>query len=139
VKLFTKGQEVTSGEDGWRIPYTLGEYKYYFDDLESMKENVTELLIQLPTANIALVELGLRAISFGKVMKATNKILLEMKKAIDDMYRCTRENEAFLITLLNSAVDIDGRVTTERTVFAPLLPGETVPPGDKAKVRNFAE
>ena len=139
VKLFTKGQEVTSGEDGWRIPYTLGEYKYYFDDLESMKENVNDLLLQLPAANIGLVELGLRAISFGKVMKTTNKILLELRKAIDDMYRCTRENEEYLITLLNSAIDIDGRVTTERTVFAPLQRGETVPPGDKAKVRNFAE
>jgi hypothetical protein len=72
-------------------------------------------------------------------MKATNKILIEMRKAIDDMYRCTRENEAYLINLFNSAIDIDGRVTTERTVFAPLQSGETVPPGDKAKVRNFSE
>lgn len=55
------------------------------------------------------------------------------------MYRCARENEAYLVTLLNSAVDIDGRVTTERTVFAPLLPGETPPPGETAKVRNFSE
>ena len=139
VKLFTKGEDVASSSDGWRIPYTLSQYKYDFDALESMKEDVTELLMELPTANLSLVELGFRAISFGKVMKETNKILLELRKVINDMYRCARENEAYLITLLNSAVDIDGRVTTERTIFAPLLPGETPPPGETAKVRNFSE
>jgi hypothetical protein len=139
VKLFTKGEDVASSSDGWRIPYTLSQYKYDFDALESMKEDVTELLMELPTANLSLVELGFRAISFGKVMKETNKILLELRKVINDMYRCARENEAYLVTLLNSAVDIDGRVTTERTVFAPLLPGEIPPPGETAKVRNFSE
>ena len=139
VKLFTKGEEVASGSDGWRIPYTLGEYKYDFDEFESMKEDVADLLVQLPAANVGLVELGLRAISFGKVMKTANKMLLELRKVINDMYRCARENEAYLVTLLNSAVDIDGRVSTERTVFAPLFPGETPPPGETAKVRNFSE
>ena len=139
VKLFTKGKEVASGADGWRIPYTLGEYKYDFDEFESMKEDVADLLVQLPAANVGLVELGLGAISFGKVMKTANKMLLELRKVINDMYRCARENEAYLVTLLNSAVDIDGRVSTERTVFAPLFPGETPPPGETAKVRNFSE
>ena len=139
VKLFTKGEDVASGSDGWRIPYTLSDYKYDLDALQSMKENVTELLLQLPAANVALVELGFGAISFGKVMKVTNKILLELRKVIDDMYRCARENEAYLVTLLNSAIDIDGRVSTERTIFAPLLPGETPPSGETAKVRNFSE
>lgn len=139
VKLFTKGESVASGEDGWRIPYTIKEYKYDLDALESMKENVTDLLIRLPAANVGLVELGLGAISYGKVMKSANKILLEMKKVVDDMYGCARQNEAFLVTLLNSAIDIDGRTSTERTIFAPLLPGETPPSGETAKVRNFSE
>lgn len=139
VKLFTKGEEVSSGSDGWRIPYTLSQYRYDLEALESMKEDVAELLVQLPTANLSLVELGFGAISFGKVMKTANKMLLELRKVINDMYRCARDNEAFLVTLLNSAIDIDGRVSTERTIFAPLLPGEIPPAGETAKVRNFSE
>ena len=139
VKLFTKGEEVASGSDGWRIPYTLNEYKYDFDELESMREDVADLLVQLPAANVGLVELGLRAISFGKVMKTADKLIIELRKVINDMYRCARENEAYLVTLLNSAIDIDGRVSTERTIFAPLLPGEIPPSGETAKVRNFSE
>ena len=139
VKLFTKGETVASGEDGWRIPYTLEQYKYDFDALKSMKEDVTDLMLQLPSANVGLVELGLGAIAYGKIIKATNKMLPKLKKVIDEMYRCTRENEAYLVTLLNSAVDIDGRVSTERTIFAPLLPGENPPAGETAKVRNFSE
>jgi hypothetical protein len=139
VKLFTKGEEVASGSEGWRIPYTLNEYKYDFDALKSMKDTAADLLIQLPAANVGLVELGLGAISYGKIVKATNKMLPKLKKIIDDMYRCARENEAYLVTLLNSAIDIDGRVSTERTIFAPLFPGEIPPSGETAKVRNFSE
>ena len=139
VKLFTKGETVASGEDGWRIPYTLEQYKYDFDALKSMKEDVTDLMLQLPSANVSLVELGLGAIAYGKIIKATNKMLPKLKKVIDEMYRCTRENEAYLVTLLTSAVDVDGRVSTERTIFAPLLPGETPPAGETAMVRNFSE
>ena len=139
MKLFTKGEEVASGSDGWRIPYTLSDYKYDFDELESMREDVADLLVQLPAANVGLVELGLRAISFGKIMKTADKLIVELRKVINDMYRCARENEAFLVTLLNSAIDIDGRVSTERTIFAPLLPGEIPPSGETAKVRNFSE
>ena len=139
VKLFTKGETVASGEDGWRIPYTLEQYKYDFDALKSMKEDVTDLMLQLPSANVGLVELGLGAIAYGKIIKATNKMLPKLKKVIDEMYRCTRENEAYLVTLLTSAVDVDGRVSTERTIFAPLLPGEIPPAGQTAMVRNFSE
>jgi hypothetical protein len=139
VKLFTKGEEVASGSDGWRIPYTLSQYRYDCEAIQSMKEDVAELLMKLPTANLSLVELGFGAISFGKVMKTANKILLELRKVINDMYRCTQENEAYLVTLLNTAIDIDGRVSTERTIFAPLLPGEIPPSGETAKVRNFSE
>ena len=130
---------MASGEDGWRIPYTLEQYKYDFDALKSMKEDVTDLMLQLPSANVGLVELGLGAIAYGKIIKATNKMLPKLKKVIDEMYRCTRENEAYLVTLLNSAVDVDGRVSTERTIFAPLLPGENPPAGETAMVRNFSE
>ena len=62
-----------------------------------------------------------------------------MKEVVDDMYQCTMENEAFLKKLVNNAMDIDGRTSGEMTIFAPLLPGETPPAGDKSKVRNFAE
>ena len=86
-----------------------------------------------------LVELGLGAIAYGKIIKATNKMLPKLKKVINEMYRCTRENEVYLVTLLTSAVDVDGRVSTERTIFASLLPGETPPVGETAKVRNFSE
>ena len=139
VKLFTKGQSVTSGEEGWSIIRTLSSYNYDLDALKSMKEDVSELLVQLPAANLGLVELGFGAISFGKIMKSTNKLLLEMRKVIDDMYQCARKNEAYLKALLNSAIDIDGRHSTERTIFAPLQSGETPPPGETAKVRNFSE
>ena len=58
---------------------------------------------------------------------------------VDDMYQCIMYNQAFLLNLMDTAVDIDGRESTEMTIFAPLLPDEIVPAGEKSKVRNFAE
>ena len=48
-------------------------------------------------------------------------------------------NEVYLKKLISTPIDIDGRKTTEKTLFSPLLPGEKAPEGTKPKVRNFAE
>ena len=68
-----------------------------------------------------------------------NKLFKQLKAAVDEMYECTLENEAYLKKLISTPIDIDGRQTTERTLFSPLLSGEKVPEGPKSKVRNFAE
>ena len=49
------------------------------------------------------------------------------------------ENDAFLKAIVDNAIDIDGRKSTEMTIFSPLFPGEEAPAGTKSKVRNFAE
>jgi hypothetical protein len=81
----------------------------------------------------------LGAISYGKVLKQANKLLKQLREVVDDMYECTMANDAYLKRLISTPIDIDGRKTTERTMFSPLLPGEKAPEGPKPKVRNFAE
>lgn len=62
-----------------------------------------------------------------------------MDEIVDDMYRCVMENDAFLKAIVDIAIDIDGRKSTEMTIFSPLFPCEEAPAGTKSKVRNFAE
>ncbi|MGN0231186.1 MAG: hypothetical protein ACI4A8_03115 [Muribaculaceae bacterium] len=45
---------------------------------------------------------------------------------------------AFLDALISSAIDMDGRNSTEKTIFCPLFKNETAPAGNKMMVRNFS-
>ena len=139
VKIFSKMTTSTGEHVALRIPYTLNEYDYTVKSLKQMKETAASLTIEQVGAASGLLELGLGAVAYGKVLKECNTLLKQMKEVVDDMYQCTMENEAFLKKLINNAMDIDGRTSGEMTIFAPLLPGETPPAGDKSKVRNFAE
>ena len=139
VKLISNMTTSTGVHNDLRIPYTLGEYEYYVKAVAAMKESVTSLTIQQIGATAGLLELGLGAISYTKVLKECNDLLKMIGAVVDDMYQCIMYNQAFLLNLMDTAVDIDGRESTEMTIFAPLLPDEIVPAGEKSKVRNFAE
>ena len=139
VKLISNMTTSTGVHNDLRIPYTLGEYEYYVKAVAAMKESVTSLTIQQISATAGLLELGLGAISYTKVLKECNDLLKMIGAVVDDMYQCIMYNQAFLLNLMDTAVDIDGRESTEMTIFAPLLPDEIVPAGEKSKVRNFAE
>lgn len=133
VKLISE-----DGSDN-RIPYTHKDYMYIIDNLREMKETCVELTIMQVNAATSLVEMGFAAVAYGKHLKEANKLFKHLKVVIDDMYKYAIENEAVLHDVITHAIDIDGRTSTERTIFTPLIKGEKVPEGAKAKVRNFSE
>lgn len=140
AKQICKAVKLISKQGGdMRIPYTVSQYDYNVKSVVEMKKLVNELAIMQISAGAGLAELGLGAIAYGKIFKETNKFFKQLKAAVDEMYKCTLENEAYLKSLISTPIDIDGRQTTERTLFSPLSPGEKVPEGPKSKVRNFAE
>ena len=139
VKLISKVPTSTGEHNAIRIPYTLEQYGYTIKSLREMKEEIVSLSLKQASAVAALPELGLGALSYGKVLKECNKLLKLLKEAVNEMHQCTIENEAFLKKLISTAIDIDGRESNEKTIFAPLLSGEETPNGTKSKVRNFAE
>lgn len=139
VKLISKVPTSTGEHNAIRIPYTLEQYGYTIKSLREMKEEIVSLSLKQASAVAALPELGMGALSYGKVLKECNKLLKLLKEAVNEMHQCTIENEAFLKKLISTAIDIDGRESNEKTIFAPLLSGEETPNGTKSKVRNFAE
>ncbi len=46
-------------------------------------------------------------------------------------------NTAFLQTVIGTSLDIDGKRSTERTVFCPLFEGEAAPEGYLQAVEQF--
>lgn len=139
VKLISKVPTSTGEHNAMRIPYTLEQYSNTVKELRQMRESIASLTLQQASAAASLPELGLGAVSYGKVLKECNKLLKQLKEVVNEMYQCAKENEAFLENLISTAIDVDGRESNETTIFAPLLPDEEVPAGEKSKVRNFAE
>lgn len=133
VKLFS------SGNNDLRIPYTQGQSSNTVKSIKILKDRYVELSMMQPGAMASLLDLGFGAISYGKTLKKANKVLKQIGKVVNDMYDCAKHNEAYLTTLISTTLEVDGKQSTEKTIFAPLLSNEKVPDGPKSKVRNFAE
>ena len=71
-------------------------------------------------------------------MKQSSTLLKEVSQVVNAMYEEKTSELMFLNTIISTAVDIDGRQSSDKTIFCPLFEGETPPEGDKMMVRNFA-
>ena len=64
--------------------------------------------------------------------------LKELKTVLDAMCEEKKLECLFLDTVIGTAINIDGRQSSEKTIFCPLFDGEVPPEGDKMMVRNFS-
>ena len=106
-------------------------------DLKKLKSDIANVKISQASAYVGLTSLGFGAIGQGKIMKKSSSALGKLSKIVDLLYQDKLSEFAFLDALINNAIDIDGRNSTEKTIFCPLFKDETAPAGDKMKVRNF--
>lgn len=118
----------------------VSEYRGVAGDLErllKLRQEFNELNVMKASAALDLPTLGFGAIAYGKIYKFANKTLAECRQLLDRMIEEQRANAAFLQAVLDTAVDIDGKRSTEQTVFCPLFAGETAPGGYLQAVERF--
>lgn len=106
--------------------------------LNKLKGDLTGLTVTQASAYVELPSLGLAAIKYGKLMKQSAKTLKELKTVLDAMCEEKKLECLFLDTVIGTAINIDGRQSSEKTIFCPLFDGEVPPEGDKMMVRNFS-
>lgn len=132
----------TRSDDQWRSGYKripsihsglAGELK----NLAELKNSLAELTLDQANAYLDIPSLGLGAIGIGKLMKQSGKVLKELKELADRMYNEKLAEYAFVDAVFSTAVDIDGRSSTEEAMICPLFKGETPPEGDRMQVKNF--
>ncbi|MFI3265694.1 MAG: NPCBM/NEW2 domain-containing protein [Rikenellaceae bacterium] len=125
---------------GDNIPSFINQATYCQRELESLQElksTLTNLSISQANAMLGLPELGFKAISYGKIVRAANRVVSECSKLVGLMIDEKNAETAFLSRLLNNAIDIDGKQSSDKTIFSPLSGGE-VPPSDMLQlVENF--
>lgn len=125
---------------GDNIPTFENEYNIAVRNLEALRElknTLTNLSISQASAMLGLPELGLRAVSYGKVVRFGSKAVSACNKAVNQMIDEKQAQIALFEYHFKNAVNVDGKLSGERTIFIPLSSGE-VPSSDKLQlVENF--
>lgn len=125
------------GDNRTSITRQLTDCTKQLETLKTLRKTLSELSSDQLNANLNLPSLGLNAISYGKLIKRGGKVLKECKTITDLMYQEKLAETQFLQTAVDTAVDIDGKQSSEDVVFCPLLPGETPPTDELQLVEHF--
>lgn len=131
VLQLKKGNNCTS------VTRQLTDCTKQLETLMTLRKTLSELSSVQINANLNPTSLGLNAISYGKLIKRGGKVLKECKTITDLMYQEKLGETQFLQTAVDTAVDIDGKQSSEDVVFCPLLPGETPPTDELQLVEHF--
>ncbi len=129
--------ESTRGDNLESIPSQFTACNRNLEKLKELKATLSELSISQASASIGLAGLGLNAIAYGKLLKVGNAVLKECKALVEQMYEEKVVEAQFLQAILNNALDIDGKQSTEKTIFCPLFKAEEPPAGDLQLVKHF--
>lgn len=121
----------------YSIPETYKYCQEALDRLNQLKKDLAGLSMAQASAYADLPSLGFNAIPYGKLIKQSTKSLKEMKAVLDTMLEEKSIEFLFLDAIIQKAVDIDGRQSTEKTIFCPLFDNEVPPEGYKMMARNF--
>lgn len=97
--------------------------------LNTINGKLIDLSVGYVNANLGLPELGFKAISYGKILKAGRETVKECKVLVEMMIAEKQAEIAFLEACLRSTREIDGVSSTRYTMICPLFEGET-PPSD---------
>ncbi len=109
------------------------------ENLKELRSQALETKIALASASLGLPELGFNAIHYGKLLKKGSSVLKECGAILEVLYNEKMDETQFFKTVLDSAIDIDGKTSTEDVVLCPLFPGEEAPHYEKLQlVRNFS-
>ena len=125
---------------GENLTSIIREYTYcqkQLAALNDLKATLRELTLMQANASLALPELGLSAFAYGKLLSQGGKVVKECNAWVDQMYEEKLAETRFLESVVNGAIDIDGKQSTETTILCPLLKGETPPTDELQLVRNF--
>ncbi len=119
-------------EDDLVIPETRITLRYKdaaqrYKEIQELRTDLIEINLAKANAGLGLVNLGLGAVEYGKYVKAANAVVKTCTETLKVMARQKSVEVDFLAKILNNAIDIDSKKSTEKTIFCPLFEGDKVP------------
>lgn len=125
------------GENFSSIVREFSSCQKQLENLKNVKATLMELPVMQASASLGLPGLGLGAIAYGKIVKQGGKVYKECIDLVNQIYEEKLAETRFLESVVNSAMNIDGKQSTENTMLCPLFKDETPPTDELQLVRNF--
>lgn len=121
-----------------RVTYEFSQCLGNLKNLDELRSTLRELSVMQASAALSLPALGFNAIGYGKLFRQGCKVLKECRELAELMYAEKLAETEFLRSVLDNALlNIDGKQSTEKTVFSGLLPNETPPSDELQMVEHF--
>jgi len=115
----------------------IAENEKIIADGKTVKSSMSLMGLKLANASLALPELGLDAIAYGKILRQADKMVTQCEKSVDQVIaEVTAQNET-LRALQSKALVIGQKASTDKVLLLPLDENETVPEGVLQQVRYF--
>ncbi len=123
---------VGGGEDALlnparRIPFYYQDACARYEDIRKLQQDIIDLNIAKANASLGLVNLGLGAIEYSKVVKAAGQVVKRCSEVLKVMAVQKAAELEYLTKVLDNAIDIDSKKSTEKTIFCPLFAGDKAP------------
>lgn len=129
--------ESTIGDNLERIAYEHAQCVRHLEQLEELRKTMSQLSFLQANAVLGLPSLGFGAIKGGKLIKYAGKVLKECARLTDLMYEEKLAEARYLKTVVDNALNIDGKQSSETTILCPLFQGEVPPTEELQLVEHF--
>ena len=104
---------------------------------KSAKSSMSLMGLEKANASLALPELGLDAITYGKIIGQANKMVSQCEKSVDEVIaEKTAQNDA-LRAMQGKALVVGQKASTDKVLLLHLDENETAPEGVLQQVRYF--
>ncbi len=110
-----------------RIPYYYQEACKRYEDIRKLQKSLTDINIAKASAGLGLVDLGFAAVEYGRHIKAAGQVVKRCAEILKVMEIQKAYELEYLTRILNNAIDIDSKKSTEKTIFCPLFADDDAP------------
>ncbi|MGM9806135.1 MAG: NPCBM/NEW2 domain-containing protein [Candidatus Aphodosoma sp.] len=125
--VFLKSDDDNKSYSDGRFPTTVSQCEYDLKALSEMRSKVVDLSIDQASAALDLPSLVFGAVAYGRIYREHNKALKNCKALIDVLYNEKMERLAELRKLLQNALVVEGKESTDYVLYNPMFKGESVP------------
>lgn len=96
---------------------------------KEIKKKAVDADLYLPSATLAVPNLGERMFKYGKLLKLGGEATAQCRRHAAEMVELRKMADATLEEMVRQAVTVDGIQSSDHTLLVPLSQGETMPEG----------
>ncbi len=132
---FSMGERDFLGEFSIRAAYD--NVLNYLQKLRNMRDRIDKVSKENNAALAAILSLGPKETDYEAAHGSAMKVLDECAGLVDAMIEDKISEGQYIERLVKTALDIDGKESTEKIMYCPVFPEDEVPDGGLMLIENY--